>query len=141
MQCDIDILGEGSNLAEIELILATTAMLGRLDFRNFTVNINDRSILKAMAAYCGFKEEDYDEVFIILDKMDKIGTEGVAEELSGMGYEKEKVEQYLGMFDEISPDHFQRGGCKGMRVYYQIRSYTGKRTVLLYRDDFRGDDG
>ncbi|MCI9074470.1 MAG: histidine--tRNA ligase [Dorea sp.] len=104
MQCDIDILGEGSNLAEIELILATTAMLGRLDFRNFTVNINDRSILKAMAAYCGFKEEDYDEVFIILDKMDKIGTEGVAEELSGMGYEKEKVEQYLGMFDEISPD-------------------------------------
>ena len=79
-------------------------MLGRLDFRNFTVNINDRSILKAMAAYCGFKEEDYDEVFIILDKMDKIGTEGVAEELSGMGYEKEKVEQYLGMFDEISPD-------------------------------------
>jgi len=104
MQCDIDILGEGSNLAEIELILATTAMLGGLDFRNFTVNINDRSILKAMAAYCGFKEEDYDEVFIILDKMDKIGTEGVAEELSGMGYEKEKVEQYLGMFDEISPD-------------------------------------
>lgn len=104
MQCDIDILGEGSNLAEIELILATTAMLGKLDFRNFTVNINDRSILKAMAAYCGFKEEDYDEVFIILDKMDKIGTEGVAGELSGMGYEKEKVEQYLGMFDEISPD-------------------------------------
>ena len=58
MQCDIDILGEASNLAEIELILATTAMLGKLDFTNFTVKINDRNILKAMAAYCGFKEED-----------------------------------------------------------------------------------
>lgn len=104
MQCDIDILGEGSNLAEIELILATTAMLGKLDFKNFTVCINDRNILKAMAAFCGFKEADYDEVFIILDKMDKIGAEGVAAELQEMGYEKENVDAYLRLFDEISPD-------------------------------------
>ncbi len=104
MQCDIDILGEASNLAEIELILATTAMLGKLDFHNFTVNINDRNILKAMAAYCSFKEEDYDEVFIVLDKMDKIGAEGVAKELCEMGYERKNVERYLGLFDEISPD-------------------------------------
>ena len=85
MQCDIDILGEPGNLAEIELILATTAMLGKLSFQNFTVCINDRNILKAMAAYSGFREEDYDEVFIILDKMDKIGAEGVAKELEEMG--------------------------------------------------------
>ena len=50
MQCDIDILGEPGNLAEIELILATTTMLGKMDFHNFTVCINDRNILKAMAA-------------------------------------------------------------------------------------------
>lgn len=104
MQCDIDILGEASNLAEIELILATTAMLGKLNFTNFTVCINDRNILKAMAAFCGFKEEDYDEVFIILDKMDKIGAEGVSAELQEMGYAKENVEAYLQLFDEISPD-------------------------------------
>ena len=104
MQCDIDILGEASNLAVIELILATTAMLGKLNFTNFTVCINDRNILKAMAAFCGFKEEDYDEVFIILDKMDKIGTEGVSAELQEMGYAKENVEAYLKLFDEISPD-------------------------------------
>jgi histidyl-tRNA synthetase len=104
MQCDIDILGEASNLAEIELILATTAMLGRLDFRNFTVCINDRNILKAMAAYSGFKEEDYDEVFIILDKMDKIGADGVAAELAAMGYAKEKADAYLALFGEVTPD-------------------------------------
>ena len=104
MQCDIDILGEPSNLAEIELILATTAMLGKLNFRNFTVCINDRNILKAMAAYSGFKAEDYDEVFIILDKMDKIGAEGVAAELEEMGYAKENVETYLNLFDEVAPD-------------------------------------
>ena len=105
VQCDIDILGEPGNLAEIELILATTAMLGKLDFHDFTVCINDRNILKAMAAYSGFREEDYDEVFIILDKMDKIGTEGVAKELEELGgYTKEQVETYLGLFDQISGD-------------------------------------
>ncbi len=104
MQCDIDILGEGSNLAEIELILATTAMLGKLNFKNFTVCINDRNILKSMAAYSGFKEEDYDEVFIILDKMDKIGVEGVALELQEMGYAKENVDTYLQLFDEVARD-------------------------------------
>lgn len=104
MQCDIDILGEGSNLAEIELILATTAMLGKLNFKNFTVCINDRNILKSMAAYSGFKEEDYDEVFIILDKMDKIGVDGVALELQEMGYAKENVDTYLQLFDEVARD-------------------------------------
>lgn len=104
MQCDIDILGEPGNLAEIELILATTAMLGKLNFKNFTVCINDRNILKAMAAYSGFKEEDYDEVFIILDKMDKIGAEGVAAELQEMGYTKENVDAYLKLFEEVAPN-------------------------------------
>ena len=77
MQCDIDILGEPSNLAEIELILATTTTLGKLGFNNFQIRINERRILKAMAAYSGFPEESYDSVFITLDKMDKIGLEGV----------------------------------------------------------------
>ena len=75
MQCDIDILGEPTILAEIELIQATTTLLGKLDFKNFTIRINDRRILKAMAAYSGFSEDSYDIVFIILDKMDKIGIE------------------------------------------------------------------
>lgn len=104
VQCDIDILGEASNLAEIELILATTAMLGKLDFKNFTVCINDRNILKSMAAYSGFKEEDYDEVFIVLDKMDKIGPEGVEAELIEMGYTSESVKTYLSLFDEVATD-------------------------------------
>ena len=104
MQCDIDILGEAGNLAEIELILATTAMLGKLDFRNFTVCINDRNILKAMASYSGFKEADYDEVFITLDKMDKIGAEGVMKELQGLGYPEENTDTYLDLFDQITGD-------------------------------------
>lgn len=101
MQCDIDILGEPSNLAEIELILATTTTLGRLGFRDFQIRINDRQILKAMAAYSGFAEENYDSVFITLDKMDKIGIDGVESELIGNGFDQACVEKYLSLFKEM----------------------------------------
>ncbi|MBQ7469118.1 MAG: histidine--tRNA ligase [Pseudobutyrivibrio sp.] len=97
-QCDIDILGEPSNLAEIELILATTTTLGRIGFKNFEIRINERRILKAMAAYAGFSEEDYDSIFITLDKMDKIGLDGVSAELLESGYAKESIDKYVGLF-------------------------------------------
>lgn len=101
MQCDIDILGEPSNLAEIELILATTTTLGRLGFQNFEIRINDRQILKAMAAYSGFPEEACDSVFITLDKMDKIGMEGVEAELLEKGFGRDAVDKYLGLYREL----------------------------------------
>ncbi len=101
MQCDIDILGEASNLAEIELILATTTTLTRLEFSGFQIRINDRRILKAMAAYAGFDEADYDNVFIILDKMDKIGLDGVRAELVEAGYDEAVCTKYLELFAKV----------------------------------------
>ena len=101
VQCDIDILGEPSNLAEIELILATTTTLGKLGFSGFKVRINERRILKAMAVYAGFSEEELDTVFIILDKMDKIGKDGVKEDLVANGFEQTKVDKYMALFDGI----------------------------------------
>lgn len=101
-QCDIDILGEESNLAEIELITATTTTLGKLCFKNFEIRINDRRILKAMAKYSSFPEDKYDEIFITLDKMDKIGIRGVKEELEMLGIQKENVDKYMNLFDELN---------------------------------------
>ena len=97
-QCDIDILGEDTCVAEIDLILATTTVISALGFTNYTIRINDRRILKAMAKYAGFPEEAYDTVFIILDKMDKIGLEGVRAELLMEGFAAETVEKYLALF-------------------------------------------
>lgn len=100
MQCDIDILGESSNLAEIELILATATTLGKIGFKNFQIRINDRRILKAMADYSGFPEDSYDSVFITLDKMDKIGPDGVARELLDNGFSLDSVDKYMGLFKD-----------------------------------------
>ena len=112
MQCDIDILGEASNLAEIELILATTTTLGRLGFKDFKIRINDRQILKAMAAYSSFPEERYDEVFITLDKMDKIGIDGVSEELLKEGFDKASIDKYLDLFRAAEG----KDGLDGLKV-------------------------
>ena len=112
MQCDIDILGEPSNLAEIELILATTTTLGRLGFGDFKIRINDRRLLKAMAAYSGFPEEEFDNVFITLDKMDKIGIDGVAEELEKSGFAAESIDKYLDLFRAAEG----KNGLDGLKV-------------------------
>ena len=111
-QCDIDILGEPTNLAEIELITATTTTIGRLGFKNFEIRINERRILKAMAAHSGFKEEDYDSVFITLDKMDKIGMDGVKQELIDAGYAEESVEKYLNLFSLLKEKREVAEGVK-----------------------------
>lgn len=102
VQCDIDILGEKSNLAEIELIQATTTLLTKIGFTNFKVRINDRRILKQMASYCNLPEEQSDKIFIILDKIDKIGKDGVEKELLEAGFEETSVKKYLGLFKEES---------------------------------------
>ena len=104
-QCDIDILGDATNLAEIELILATTTALGKICPDNgFTVRINDRGILFGMARYCGFSEEAMDSVLITLDKMDKIGFEGVEKELLENGNAKESVDRYLELLRTVTRD-------------------------------------
>lgn len=104
-QCDIDILGDATNMAEIELILATTTALGKICPNNsFEVRINDRGILKGMAMYCGFAEEALDSVFITLDKMDKIGLDGVRGELVENGFAEDSVEKYLNLIAGVSND-------------------------------------
>ena len=101
-QCDIDIIGDNSVMAEIELIAATSGALHRIfaevGVSGFTVHIGDRRILRAMARSAGFSEEEYDDVFIILDKMDKIGLDGVREDLLANGYAEEKVDKDVGYF-------------------------------------------
>lgn len=105
MQCDIDILGDATNQSEIELILATTTALSKICPDNhFEVRINDRKILRAMAVYSGFAEADIDKVFITVDKMDKIGTDGVKAELMENGYAEECADKYLDLMSRFTSD-------------------------------------
>ena len=100
VQCDLDIFGEKTNLAEIELMSAVITFLKKLNFEGFQIRINDRRILKKMVLFCGFLESDADSILISLDKLDKIGMDGVYDELIRHGYEMDKVNKFLGFFHE-----------------------------------------
>ena len=99
-QCDIDILGVRSEIAEIELILATADVLSALGLDGLTVRLNDRRILASVARHCGFDEARFDSVFIALDKLDKIGKPGVTQELEAEGHARPAVETLLGLLDD-----------------------------------------
>lgn len=130
-QCDIDILGEAGNLAEIELILATTTTLGKIGFKNFKIKINDRRILKAMASYSGFQESEFDLVFIILDKMDKIGLAGVQAELLKEGYSQTIVDKYVGLFQGIEEAEDGLSYiCETISEYLEEEARTNLREIV-----------
>ena len=92
VQCDIDILGDESPNAEVELIDVTTRALLRIGFKDFTVNINDRRILRAMLEKMGFAADQLDSVCISFDKLDKIGADGVKKELLEKEFDAAAVE-------------------------------------------------
>jgi len=94
-QCDIDIIGVKSVIAEIQLILATAEALQSLSFTDFTIRINDRRILESFARYCGFEENDFGKVFIILDKLDKIDIDGVQTELQRSDFSDASIEKFI----------------------------------------------
>ncbi|MDP3387366.1 MAG: histidine--tRNA ligase [Eubacteriales bacterium] len=94
-QCDIDIIGDGSSNAEIELLTASAKALNSLNVNNFQIKINDRRILRSVILNCGFDEDSFDNVCIILDKLDKIGIQGIEQELLSKGYNKDNINSIM----------------------------------------------
>ncbi len=101
-QCDIDIIGDKSINAEMELIKTTTTALMSIGFENFTIRINDRRILNDMIIFAGFAPEDVSSVCIIFDKLDKIGMDGVKEELLEKEYDNNVVQNFMKILSETS---------------------------------------
>lgn len=100
IQCDIDILGDESPNAEAELIDVTARALLAVGFTDFTVHINDRRLLRGMLTGIGFAEETLDSVCITFDKLDKIGADGVAAELTEKGMPAEAVARLGGLLND-----------------------------------------
>lgn len=108
VQCDIDVIGEESNLAETELISATVQALNNLGFEGVTVRISDRRLLNALVERCGFLDEQKQSVFIALDKLDKIGVGGVMQEVEQIA--PGKAVDFINMINRITsaPNSFEK---------------------------------
>lgn len=101
-QCDIDIIGDGTKAAELELIATTAKALTALDVTDFVVRFNDRRVLKAVILSCGFTEEEFDGVCIIVDKLDKIGMSGVKKELTEKSFNIISAEKLMEALESIN---------------------------------------
>ena len=103
-QCDIDIIGDASINAEMELIAATTSALDNIGFSDFTIRINDRRILTDMILGAGFNADDVMSVCIIFDKLDKIGIDGVKAELMEKEYKADAIDKFISIISEAEDD-------------------------------------
>jgi len=129
-QCDIDILGVASEIAEIELILATSEALIGLELERPRIRVNDRRILTAMATHCGFDSARHGEFFITLDKLDKIGREGVERELREAGHTTGAIAKLFALFPwpgDPSPAALER---LAQSVPATAEAIEGLRTIL-----------
>ncbi|MGH3278919.1 MAG: histidine--tRNA ligase [Trebonia sp.] len=106
-QCDIDMIGEPGVLAEAELIEATTRALASAGLQGTTVRLSDRRFLAALAEAAGVPDASRDGFFVILDKLDKIGWDGVRSEMEGFGLSQEVITAALdkiGALQGLTPD-------------------------------------
>src|SRR5262245_36883048 len=125
-QCDIDILGVASEIAEIELILATTEALGALGLDGLTVRINDRRLLAAIATWCGFAPERHASVFITLDKWDKLAPSEIRAELEQAGHPASAITRLMELYAQAAPVH----GLDAMRAQLGNPAADGACAVL-----------
>ncbi len=111
IQCDIDIIGSDSADSEVELILTTTKALKAIGLKNFKVKLNDRRLLRAVLMQMGFKESELDSVCITFDKMDKIGMDGVKEELTEKEFDNTAIQKFV---EFLSKKDFSLNSLKDM---------------------------
>jgi histidyl-tRNA synthetase len=145
-QCDIDIIGEASELAEIELVSATADAITALGFTGFTVRINDRQILYGLAESCGFASEDFGSVFITLDKLDKIGLDGVRAELESKDFAAEPIQRIMNALTPFATDRGDFASTRAAlpegisaeplnrleRIINAVGSQAGERFTLVF---------
>lgn len=111
-QCDIDIIGDGTKAAELELITTTAKALNALDITDFKVRFNDRRVLKAVILNCGFTEDEFDGVCIVVDKLDKVGMSGVEKELQQKSYNADCINKIMEALENIN-----NNGTSSLRNY------------------------
>ena len=106
-QCDIDVFGDSSINAELELIKTCFDTLERLGFANLTLRINDREILNQLVRFAGFEDDELNTVCVTLDKIDKISITGVMMELIEKGFATEKINKLVDIVNDIEKNGLQ----------------------------------
>jgi histidyl-tRNA synthetase len=136
-QCDIDSIGSRSPVVEAEQISAVSEILTTLGFDDFVIRLNHRKFIAAWLNQIPISEDRHAEVLIAIDKVDKIGKEGVARELAGKGYREEHIAGITGWIGANHPPQwldtigaqFSGAGETGLDNLRQIVGLTSRTTA------------
>ena len=145
-QCDVDVLGSRSMLVEAELIAAASDVLTRLRFADFTIRLNHRQILTGLLNSAGVPSDKHDSALIALDKLGKIGLEGVKQELTKRGIGLTKLKAGTELSTETSLLAFLLEiSSLGRAAHTSANSKIGKQSevnasVLTLLAQFLGND-
>lgn len=144
-QCDVDAIGSGSMVVEGELISAVSEILKKLGFDDFTIRLNDRRVLTDILDTAGVPEKLHTEALVAIDKLDKIGAEGVAAELSSRGISDEAATMLMQIFAKTNEIHNQEKDVnrtivanlinivsnETLTAFGEILKYAGKAPILI----------
>ncbi|MBP8974838.1 MAG: histidine--tRNA ligase [Anaerolineae bacterium] len=109
VQCDVDIVGVASMAADAEIVSLLTTALGRLGFADFTVHINNRKLLTGIGIYAGVPQAQLGDLYRSVDKLDKIGLDGVQKELAASGIAGEAIGRMMALLQH------REGGLDALR--------------------------
>ena len=98
-QCDVDAIGSTSPIVEVEVCAAVSDVLRMLGFTDFTLRLNHRGLLRGMLDSFGVESALHDQALVAVDKLDKIGRDGVAKELVARGIPDSAAEKLLGAYE------------------------------------------
>ena len=101
-QCDVDVLGSRSTIVEAEICSAASEVLSRLGFKDFCLRINHRKVLTGILGIAGVSLDKHESALIALDKLDKIGSEGVKKEFEARGVAETAGDRLLSFFSALS---------------------------------------
>ena len=124
IQCDVDAIGSSSMIVEAELMMAVTEIMKRLGFKDFTIRLNHRKVLTDILDTAGVPRDRHTEALIAIDKLDKIGPEGVAEELATRGVDGNSCTMLLEIFEQTNEMIQQEGNINrlvvSIAVYFRL---------------------
>ena len=101
-QCDVDAIGSNSMIVEAELISAVTRILKKLGFDDFTIRVNHREILRDILDTAGIPADKHSDALVAIDKLDKMGSDGVAKELADRGIDESASRIILELFEQTA---------------------------------------
>src|SRR6187431_1896274 len=101
-QCDVDVLGSHSMIVEAEICAAASEVLVKLGFNDFCVRLNHRKVLTGILGIAGVALDQHDAALIALDKLDKIGAEGVKKEFAARGVDERAGDRLLAFFSDLN---------------------------------------